>query len=273
MIKWLIYKIISPSGKVYIGKTNGNYKKREKYYKSGNCKGQPRLFASFKKYGYDSHEVKIIDEFESDIECAAGKEMFWIRSCMTNYCKFPEMNGLNLTDGGEGNIGMKMSEESRKKISEYVKNNPIRYWKGVKFSDERKKQMSDYKKANPYMGWKGKKRSEEDKKKMVENRRANGGYLVSDETRKKKSLALKGRKRNVWWGYKIKGRKMSPESIAKMIASKKQRLALMSEEERKEKFGKHNIGATFNKGRKHTGTHLENIRNNLKKARMVKNKI
>ena len=39
---------------------------------------------------------------------ANGKEIFWIRSYMSNYSKWPEMRGLNLTDGGKERLVEKL---------------------------------------------------------------------------------------------------------------------------------------------------------------------
>ena len=55
-----------------------------------------------------------------DHKNADGKEMFWIRSYMSNKNKYPEQNGLNLTDGGEGRINAKMSEDQWKEFLYYV---------------------------------------------------------------------------------------------------------------------------------------------------------
>ncbi len=267
---WVIYKITSPNGKIYIGKTS-NFKNRMRHYKYGDYKRQPRIFASLNKHGFDNHKISILDQFESNLSFAGGKEMFWIKSYMTNYCKYPEVNGLNLTDGGEGFIGYKITEKERERLrkraidTNFGSNN-----KGVKYTDERKRQMSKHMKANPLNYWEGKKRSEETKKKMVENRRANGGYIQSEEQKKKRGDALRGRKRNVWWGYKRKGKKMPLEAIEKMKETKTNNNALLTDDQRKEKYGKHLIGATFNKGRKHSGQQLENIKQNLSKARLVK---
>ena len=61
-----IYKITSPSGKIYIG-SSINIENRLKYYKSLNCKGQVRLYNSLKKYGYNSHIVEIIEKCDKSI--------------------------------------------------------------------------------------------------------------------------------------------------------------------------------------------------------------
>jgi predicted acyltransferase (DUF342 family) len=48
-----IYKIISPSGKIYIGQTS-NWIKRVKKYSRVDCKGQVKLYNSLKKYGFET---------------------------------------------------------------------------------------------------------------------------------------------------------------------------------------------------------------------------
>ena len=54
-----IYKITSPSGKVYIGQSI-DIERRWKKYKKLDCKGQPKLYRSFNKYGVDAHKFEII---------------------------------------------------------------------------------------------------------------------------------------------------------------------------------------------------------------------
>lgn len=61
-IKIGIYKITSPSGKVYIGQTINVYKRWEYDYKPLNCKGQPKLLNSLKKYGYEAHKFEVLEE-------------------------------------------------------------------------------------------------------------------------------------------------------------------------------------------------------------------
>lgn len=57
-----IYKISSPSGKVYIGESI-NIERRFKYYQGlSQSKEQPKLYNSFKKYGINKHKFEIIEE-------------------------------------------------------------------------------------------------------------------------------------------------------------------------------------------------------------------
>ena len=56
-----IYKIISPSGKVYIGQSK-NIEHRHNQYKLLHCQQQPKLYNSLKKHGWDKHTVEILEE-------------------------------------------------------------------------------------------------------------------------------------------------------------------------------------------------------------------
>lgn len=58
-----IYKITSPSGRVYIGQSINIEKRLYRYSRiDSNIKGQKRLYRSLKKYGYESHTVEILEE-------------------------------------------------------------------------------------------------------------------------------------------------------------------------------------------------------------------
>lgn len=103
-----IYKITSPSGRVYIGESV-NINKRKKDYSSLNCKVQPRLYRSLKKYGWSLHTFEVIEEclFE-ELLC---RERYW-------------QDFYNVLDGGLnceltncGNNKRVLSQDSRNKIS------------------------------------------------------------------------------------------------------------------------------------------------------------
>jgi group I intron endonuclease len=155
---WVIYKITSPSGRVYIGKTT-NFKKRKGDYKRVK-KEQILIYNSINKYGFDNHSFEIIDRFAGDLNYSDSKEMFWIRSFMSNNWRWVNSDykydkGLNSTDGGGGILGnhapkyslrgRPLSEETKKKLSESrklaYKNGMPHPNKGKKLSEERKKQI------------------------------------------------------------------------------------------------------------------------------------
>ena len=170
-MKGVIYKILSPSGKIYIGQTI-NLAKRTRYYKTLQCKNQHMLYRSLKKYGFDAHKLEIIEEV--DVEILMEREKFWIEELQTNCAKYPKSNGLNLCDGGRGTRGRVASEESK------IKNSI--FHKGKVMSEETRRKIS--------LAGIGRKHSEESKIKMSI---ANKGRITSKETREKISSSLMGR--------------------------------------------------------------------------------
>lgn len=62
----IIYKITSPSGKVYIGQTR-NYVQRICMYRSMACKKQIKLYASLLKHGFNQHTCEIIHKEDQSI--------------------------------------------------------------------------------------------------------------------------------------------------------------------------------------------------------------
>jgi group I intron endonuclease len=73
-----IYKITSPTGSIYIGKTI-SLKTRISNYK--NCSGIERqriLYNSIKKYSWESHIFEIIEETK-DIKILSDLEIFYIK--------------------------------------------------------------------------------------------------------------------------------------------------------------------------------------------------
>lgn len=57
-----IYKITSPSGKIYIGQSIDIEKRFSHYQKLYNCKSQTKLYRSFLKYGVNKHNFEILEE-------------------------------------------------------------------------------------------------------------------------------------------------------------------------------------------------------------------
>lgn len=104
-----IYKITSPSGRVYIGQSK-NVFARFNSYKRMACKDQPKLYASFLKHGVDSHSFELLHKCEH--EHLDNLEIHYIS--FYNSIK----NGLNCKDGGHK---ASMSKESRIKLSETLK--------------------------------------------------------------------------------------------------------------------------------------------------------
>lgn len=108
-----IYKITSPSGRIYIGQTV-NIAERKRQYRTGFSKGQKLLHSSINKYGWDKHSFEIIHTCnESDLDFY---EILFIKDFKSNKAIYHDGIGLNLSGGGAGVRGVKrpyMSERNK----------------------------------------------------------------------------------------------------------------------------------------------------------------
>lgn len=88
-----IYKITSPSGKVYIGQSV-DIKTRWSSYRTRDCPSQTILNKSFNKYGVKNHAFEIIEEcLEEELNC---RERYW-----QEFYEVTGRNGLNCVYVGE----------------------------------------------------------------------------------------------------------------------------------------------------------------------------
>jgi group I intron endonuclease len=215
-----IYKITSPSNKVYIGQ-GVNIERRFKEYKRLDCKGQTILYNSLKKHGAENHTFEIIEECNvEDLNC---RERFW-------QDEFDVLNGgLNCVLTESKDRSRVMSDETKKKISEAHK--------GKKASEEAKLKMSQSQKGRKHseetkirMGLKskghkrglGSKHTEETKIKM---RLKSRGRKHTEESKLKLSIAHKGKKHSEEYKLKMstlrKGKSKSKDWIEKISESRK----------------------------------------------------
>ncbi len=132
MNNYCVYYHKSPSGKMYIGRTN-NYKSR--CYKHKNTKGCIVFKNAIDKYGWDNFEHKIVLDNLSFDE-ANELEEFLIEECNTL-----TPNGYNIRSGGlTQKIPCGLSIETKQKISKALKGR-VPYNKGMKLPEEVKKNM------------------------------------------------------------------------------------------------------------------------------------
>ena len=119
-----IYKIESPSGRIYVGQSSNIESRFKGYIRMDNSiKSQKKLYNSFIKYGVENHKFHII------CECALNEleysERYYIKI-------FDSVNkGLNITGGGkslfgENNpfYGRRHSDEVKKKIGLKMEGKP-----------------------------------------------------------------------------------------------------------------------------------------------------
>ena len=92
----LIYKITSPSGKSYIGKTVQSLSERMKGHKTKSGTGCTALTNAINKYGWDELTREIIEENIPEDQLN-DREKYWIKTCNTI-----APHGYNLKEGGDG---------------------------------------------------------------------------------------------------------------------------------------------------------------------------
>src|SRR6478609_8764730 len=102
-----IYKITSPTGKIYIGQSI-NIHKRWREHKN-NCH-PGKLQNSFKKHGFENHIFEILEECE--LEQLNERERHW-----QDFYDVLGPNGLNLILQETNIIKSVRSEETRDKLS------------------------------------------------------------------------------------------------------------------------------------------------------------
>jgi len=102
-----VYKIESPSGKIYVG-SSLNIFNRFKKYKSLNCKSQTRLYNSLVKYGVNNHFFSIL------IECDK-EELYEYEHLYSNYYNVLGSKGLNCVIVGYKEIKSIRSKETIEK--------------------------------------------------------------------------------------------------------------------------------------------------------------
>ncbi len=193
--KNVIYVITNVvNGKRYVGSAI-SFDKRKKDHLNRLKNGKHhsnKLQNAYNKYGKEKFTFSILEIVDST-DILVEAEQKWINDLK------PEYN-MTLIAGLNSHIGMKRSEETKKKISEALK--------GKKLSEETKKKISDT--------LKGKKLSNKHKRnitigiqnsekfkqalcnpirleKIKKTRLENGGYIVSDEMKQKISETLKSK--------------------------------------------------------------------------------
>ena len=105
-----IYKITSPSGRIYIGQSV-DLEKREWKYSILDCKGQKRLYASLSKYSFSKHIFEVVEQCSEDQ--LNVRERHW-----QDFYDVLSEGGLNCKLTGTEDLRVVHSEETRRKISE-----------------------------------------------------------------------------------------------------------------------------------------------------------
>lgn len=134
-----VYKITSPSEKIYIGQSTNIYLRWERDYYTLQCKDQPKLYNSLKKYGPENHKFEIIEE--CSLEQLNERERYW-----QDIYNVLSKNGLNLLLTSTNDKSGKHSNDTINKMksywSEYYKSNSG-HNKGIKQSEETRLKKSN----------------------------------------------------------------------------------------------------------------------------------
>lgn len=144
-----IYKITSPSGKIYIGQSIKVEKRIKDYLKQYKAMStQVRLYNSFLKHGAENHIFEVIEE--CNIDLLNERERFW-----QDYYNAIGLNGLNCVLIKTDSKRTVWSQETRDKLSKSLKGkfsgekNPmygrvgeLNYFYGKKHTQETKDKIS-----------------------------------------------------------------------------------------------------------------------------------
>jgi group I intron endonuclease len=220
----IIYKA-TINNKSYIGRTIGTLEERTKQHlKESKRNAKWYFYRAIHKHGKQNIKWEIIEDNIEDFNLLKERETF-------NIIKYDTLkpNGYNMTLGGEGIFGLKHSEQSKKKMSEYQRKRTYEHQENIS------------------KGLKGKPLSEEHKEKI---RQFMLGRKLSKETRQKLSTSLKGKIFT----------KEHRENLRKSAIGHKRCVGRVLSEETKDKIRKAHLGkkhSTKTK-RKMSQSHYEN---------------
>lgn len=107
-----IYKITSPSGRIYIGQSIDIEDRWSDYFNLQNCNRQPRLYRSFLKYNVKNHIFEKIEECEENK--LNNRERYW-----QDYYNVTGKNGMNCRLQKSDDKSGRLSEITKKKLSDY----------------------------------------------------------------------------------------------------------------------------------------------------------
>lgn len=166
----LVYRMVSPEKKSYIGFTEKTLERRMDQHKNDASRFDYDLHLALRKYPIEKWNIEVLEECVSRKDLEA-RERYYIQ-------KFDSFrNGYNMTLGGDGMD----SKTASKKRKEYFKTDKGKEWKKV---------LSKKWKENNPGDFTGKHHSEETKKKIS---KANTGRTHTDTQKKAHSKEMKKR--------------------------------------------------------------------------------
>lgn len=156
-----IYKITNPNGKVYIGQSIDIEHRFYEYKSTSNCKTQPLLFNSLKKYGASNHIFELLEECSVDVLNERERhyqDYYNVLSKNGLNCKLTTTNDKSGKNSLESNMkrSQTMKGVKRGPRPDVVEKNKIVH-RGKTISEEHKKAISNHFKGkpHPYQGPRG----------------------------------------------------------------------------------------------------------------------
>lgn len=198
-----IYKITSPTGKIYIGQS-ANIRNRKRHYKNLGCKKQRRLYHSLEKYGFENHQFDIIEYcLVEDLNCS---ERFW-----QDEFDVIGQNGLNCILQECGEKRKIWSDEMRKNHSDSMKGEKSHRF-GKKQSEETIRKRTQNMKGEKHPMY-GKKHKEESIQKMKDSSKGQVHTVESIQKRSGENHPFYGKKgvESLNYGKKHPNRKKTDE--------------------------------------------------------------
>ena len=186
IIKGYIYCVTClPTGKLYFGQTVTPIGDRWVRHLSSSKKGSNHKFhRAIRKYGEENFIVEEVLTVSAPTKEILKKKLDYVEMRLIKRFN-TKIDGYNSTDGGDkGTVGLKMSEEAKKKISEAKRRENL--------SAEQRKKLSESKigEKNPFYH---RTHSEDSRKRISEKKRGENhhffGKKFTDEHRKKLSEA------------------------------------------------------------------------------------
>lgn len=191
-----VYKITSPTNRVYVGSTT-NVNARWRKYKKLQCISQRKLHSSFLKYGVENHIFEIITECSLD-------DIFQLETHWgTIYNVLDKKAGLNLMLPKDGDVYGGHSKEMAFNSGRFKKGQASLN-KGVPMTEENREKLHNSRRGIP--SWnKGVPMTEESKLNISIKKKgkqaANKGFKCNDEIKKKISESKKG---TIAWNKGVK---------------------------------------------------------------------
>lgn len=148
-----IYKITSPTGRLYVGQTK-HIARRINLYKYKIVKNvgwkNAMIMNSLQKYGWAAHKFEIIEECGD--EQLSEREKFWIKELNT-YC-FDNPRNMNMSRGGEDGAKPWMHDlERRKQQSERFTGEGNPFYGKTHTPEQREKKSKQVSEYNKKIGW------------------------------------------------------------------------------------------------------------------------